>query len=312
MVRAAVVPSRLSQVSVDAQTPLHKHNQHPTARPDFKLKTHLSYLPNMSSTTTATIVNDAEVKHRNVPSSSPDPAPSAESVPLLPSKDAIIRSTNIYSVPLTLIIYDYWVLGFVTRFAWRCPTTTHLLPFFRSNVGAKHLDVGVGTGYYLCNADIPKDGQVTLVDLSQDSLDKAATRFNRPETTTAVLHDIFEPLPAELGDYDSISMFYLLHCLPGTMAEKCSIFGHLQKRLREGGCVYGATILGSGVQHNGFGNMILNYGHQEGFFCNRDDSEESLAGELGKYFEQVETRVVGTICLFKGSKPKTQVITNSL
>ncbi len=68
--------------------------------------------------------------------------------------------------------------------------------------------------------------------------------------------------------------------------------------------MYGATILGSGVQHNAFGRMILNFGHKEGFFCNWGDSEEGLRKELGRYFERVETRVVGTICLFKGSGSK--------
>ena len=44
--------------------------------------------------------------------------------------------------------------------------------------------------------------------------------------------------------------------------------------------------------------------HREGVFCNRQDSEAGLRSEMGKYFEEVETRVVRTVCLFRGSKPK--------
>lgn len=51
--------------------------------------------------------------------------------------------------PLTLKLYDWWVLGVSNRLAWGCPTKEHLLPHFLEHLGNNHLDIGVGTGFYL-------------------------------------------------------------------------------------------------------------------------------------------------------------------
>ena len=225
-----------------------------------------------------------------------------ENKPLLPDKAARIKATEAYSHWL-LAIYDWWVLGVVTTYAWRCPTTSYLLPFFRKHASLKHLDIGVGTGYYLSNADWPPEATVTLVDLNANSLETAEARLAR-EGTRTVLQDIFEPLPKKLGNFDSISLFYLMHCLPGSVKEKCQIFGHLKDRLNDGGCVYGATILGAGVKHNIFGRAILTLRNSKGFFTNRDDSEAGFANALRVYFEEVEVELQGTVLMFKGSKPK--------
>ena len=96
-----------------------------------------------------------------------------------------------------------------------------------------------------------------------------------------------------------------MHCLPGSVQKKCEIFSHLKDRLNEGGCVYGTTILGKGVEHNFFGREILRLGNSKGFFTNRNDSEEGFVKELMVYFEEVEVELKGTVLMFKGSKPKT-------
>lgn len=61
------------------------------------------------------------------------------------------KGAAIYS-PLMLKLYDWWVLGISNRYAWRCSTDAVLLPFFRQHVGRRHLDVGVGTGFYPVHA----------------------------------------------------------------------------------------------------------------------------------------------------------------
>lgn len=60
---------------------------------------------------------------------------------------------SVYS-PAVLKLYDWWVLGLSNRFAWECPTKTVLLPFFKEHIGQRHLDVGVGTGFYLAHAGL--------------------------------------------------------------------------------------------------------------------------------------------------------------
>ncbi|ENR2389665.1 methyltransferase, partial [Escherichia coli] len=42
--------------------------------------------------------------------------------------------------PLTLKLYDWWVLGVSNRLAWGCPTKEHLLPHFLEHLGNNHLD----------------------------------------------------------------------------------------------------------------------------------------------------------------------------
>ena len=63
------------------------------------------------------------------------------------SEDAAAAGTAAYSKPL-LSIYDLWVLGFSNTFVWRCRTSI-ILAFYNQHVSGNHLDVGVGTGYYL-------------------------------------------------------------------------------------------------------------------------------------------------------------------
>ncbi len=143
--------------------------------------------------------------------------------------------------PLTLAAYDWFVLGFSNRLLWRCPTR-HLRDLYARNVGAAHLDIGVGTGYFLDHAPWPvAKPKITLVDLNPHSLQAAAKRIARyqPETITA---NCLEPLPVE-GPFDSVGLCYLLHCLPGTIAEKAIVFDRVAPVLAENGVVFGATIL---------------------------------------------------------------------
>ena len=134
-----------------------------------------------------------------------------------------------------LNIYDIWVLGISNSYAWRCPTSTILLPFFKANFSSNHLDVGVGTGYFLAEAVLDKPAttdadnydaqQITLVDLNSNCLSTAAARIKAAQPTLApartVAADAFESLPLEPSSgnirdegtgkekFDSISLFYL-------------------------------------------------------------------------------------------------------
>src|SRR6266550_679287 len=73
---------------------------------------------------------------------------------------------SVYS-PTILKLYDFGVLGLSNRFVWQCPTKTVLLPFYKEHLGLKHLDVGVGTGFYIARASLTRSHQVSLLDLNE-------------------------------------------------------------------------------------------------------------------------------------------------
>lgn len=203
----------------------------------------------------------------------------------------------VYS-PLVLRAYDAWVLGVSNRWAWRCPTRSVLLPFYRTHLGRRHLDVGVGTGFYLQRAAATTASEVALLDLNPTSLDAAARRLARPHAGLYV-RDVMQPV--DLGGaaaFDSIALFYLLHCLPGTMTEKADVFAHLKPHLAGGGVLYGATILGDAAGHNAFGRALMRIYNRKGIFGNRNDTADALSAALRRHFATVELRVHGVVALF--------------
>ncbi|KAN0087235.1 hypothetical protein V8E54_000923, partial [Elaphomyces granulatus] len=84
------------------------------------------------------------------------------------------------------------------------------------------MDVGVGTGYFPARAGDTAMEALTLVDLNHDCLSMASWRIPQLKNgTTAIVADACKPrmlpssLPPSLKSYDSISLMYLLHTLPG-------------------------------------------------------------------------------------------------
>ncbi|MDE1196103.1 MAG: class I SAM-dependent methyltransferase [Pseudomonas sp.] len=214
--------------------------------------------------------------------------------------DSSAAGAAVYS-PLTLAVYDAWVLGISNRYAWRCPTREVLLPFFRANVRPRHLDIGVGTGYYLAKAQLSSQTHVTLLDLNPSSLEAAKRRIGRPGTRT-LQHDVMQPIPGE-ERFDSISLFYLLHCLPGPLDAKAAIFGNLKHNLQPGGVLFGATILGDEAQHNGFGRKLMQVYNKKGIFGNLGDTQVGFEAHLREHFRDVTLKREGCVLLFRAAQP---------
>ena len=219
-------------------------------------------------------------------------------------------SAKVYT-PFVLLAYDFFVLWLSNTVAWRCPTATVLLPFFQKFAGTDvHLDIGVGTGYYPSHAvsTIAQTDTLCLVDLNPGTLCKAAERVRTAgyEGSMRILHhNIFRPLPHSLtGRFESISLFYLFHCLPGVFPEKAErVLAQVVPCLARGGTLYGATILGKDVRHNIFGHALMTTYNTQGIFCNWEDSEDGLRDALEGFFGDVDVRVVGVVATFVAKIP---------
>lgn len=216
-----------------------------------------------------------------------------------PRADEVEAGQRVYT-PFTLRVYDLFVLGFSNRFVWRCPSSK-MLERYESHVGERHLDVGVGTGWFLDHCRWPVESpQITLLDLNENSLSAASDRIRRyaPATVQANVLD-----PVDLGDsrFDSIGANFLFHCLPGELEWKTmTVASNLRRYLVSGGVLFGSTILGRGVTHNLLGRRLMRLYNRKGIFANIEDDQEGLENGLTSELTDVEIEVVGAVALFFG------------
>jgi ubiquinone/menaquinone biosynthesis C-methylase UbiE len=212
------------------------------------------------------------------------------------ANDQVLAGQAVYT-PLTLRAYDAFVLGLSNHLLWRCPTS-ELRALYARNVTDRHLDIGVGTGYFLDKVRWPSSTpSITLLDLNRHSLDAAARRIARykPETVVA---DILAPLPT-LGPFDSAGVNYLLHCLPGAIAEKAVIFDNLRPVLSPGARIFGATILQGDAPRSRAAQALMNFYNRKGVFSNAKDTYEDLEAELRLRFKDLRLQRHGAVAIFE-------------
>lgn len=209
-----------------------------------------------------------------------------------------------------LRFYDFLVLKFHNNFVWRCPTKTVLLPLFCANAGDYHMDVGVGTGYYpaaLHQSNPFWPQHLTLVDVNNNCLKRSAERIGLPDRTRRVIANVLEPftLPdTEPKKFDSISLIFLLHCLPCSQAEKARVFTNLKQHLSSRGTLFGATVLTKDGQQTWLSRFLLWFLNQMGAFTNTEDGKDDFLKALRADFEEVEGYVIGSVLIFCARKPK--------
>ena len=210
--------------------------------------------------------------------------------------EAVARGAAAYQAR-TLPFYDALVHGLSNRVAWRCPTPD-LLELYARHVSDRHLDVGVGSGFFLDRCVFPTEQpRITLVDLSPAALEFTRQRIARYRPRT-VLANALEPLALEDGPFRSIATMYLLHCLPGPLSVKARVFSVLGAHLAPDGVLFGATILGAGVSHSAAARALIGLYNRKGIFGNAGDSLEQLEAALAARFERHEVRVQGCVALF--------------
>jgi SAM-dependent methyltransferase len=177
-----------------------------------------------------------------------------------------------------------------------------MLDQYNRLIGRRHLDIGPGTGWYLANAQLPEGVDLTLVDLNRNSLNATSARLSRTRHT-ALIGDALEPLPPELGVFDSIGVNYLCHCLPGPWPAKGVVFEHLACHLDRHGVLFGATILGRQVRHSFGARRLMATYNKKGIFHNQDDDVDGLRTALERSLAEVDINVVGSVALFNARSP---------
>lgn len=217
-----------------------------------------------------------------------------------PPDDATLAGQAIYSRRL-LRWYDFIVLTVSNRWIWRCPTAT-ILDWYNDHVSANHLDIGVGSGYFLDRCRFPtSEPRITLLDLNPNCLEVAASRIHRYEPTT-VTADVLQPFAAAGSPFHSVGINYLLHCLPGDLSQKSRLFDHIEAHLAPNGVIFGSTLLGSGVERSWMARRLAAFYNRRRVFSNAHDSLADLRQSLQSRFDRVRMETRGCVALFSAIK----------
>lgn len=219
-----------------------------------------------------------------------------------PSDEEIKAGQAVYSKKI-LSAYDILVLGISNRFLWKCPTPL-LIQHYNKNISNNHLDVGVGTGYFLDRCQLPSSSpRIALMDLNQNTLDFASHRIQRyqPETYQ---QNILEPITQEIATFDSLGVNYLFHCLPGALAEKMIALDYLSPLLKANATVFGSTILGADLDQvpNLGARKLMGFYNKKKIFSNQQDSLSELSDNLKQRLSNVQIQTHGCVALFSGTK----------
>lgn len=197
----------------------------------------------------------------------------------------------------TLNLYDFIVLTVSNPLIWKCPTP-RILDHYNRHITDNHLDIGVGTGYFLDKCRFPiETPRVALMDLNADTLAHASARINRyrPEVYA---QNVLEPIRQEIEPFDSIGVNYLLHCVPGRIEVKAGMFDHLKPLMNDGATVFGSTLLQGDVPRSGLARRLMAFYNRKGIFSNTEDTLAGLETALKQRFTEVNIERVGCAALF--------------
>ena len=194
-------------------------------------------------------------------------------------------------------MYDWLFINQILPRVYGCQNRD-ILELYNEHVSANHLDVGVGTGYFLDHCRFPTiNPRVGLMDLNPNSLEISSRRLQRysPET---YLRNVLEPIHIDTPKFDSVGLFNLLPCLPGNMKSKKVVFEHLKSCLNPGGVVFGSTILYKGIKRGALAALFMDFANRRRIISNREDDLEGLNSALNELFAKSSIKLVGCIALF--------------
>lgn len=201
----------------------------------------------------------------------------------------------------TLSVYDKLVLGASCSWLWKC-RAERMLDQYNTRVSDNHLDVGVGSGYFLDHCRFPSSSpRVVLMDLNESSLSFTAERIAR-YSPQVCRRNVLEDMSVNSEKFDSVGMNLLLHCVPGSLEYKGRIFDHCKEVMNDGAVLFGATIINVGTTPNFFARKLIDFYNKKGIFSNKTDSQELLRKQLEQRFSNVAVEVHGCIAMFSAVK----------
>ena len=130
---------------------------------------------------------------------------------------------------------------------------------------------------------------------------KSAKRLRR-YNPSCYMGNALQRIDIGMSGFDSISLNYLLHCLPGNLASKSIVFEHVKPLLRDGGVIFGSTILGEGVRHNPLAKQLMKIYNAKGIFSNLSDRQSDLEAGLKAHFDEHTIHIAGCVALFSARK----------
>jgi hypothetical protein len=83
------------------------------------------------------------------------------------------------------------------------------------------------------------------------------------------------------------------------MSEKLKAVDHLRPVMNKNAVLFGATILGRGIEPNAPAQFLLRLYNGKGVFNNLDDDLAGLTGGLRSRFSQVDIETRGCVALFR-------------
>jgi hypothetical protein len=122
------------------------------------------------------------------------------------------------------------------------------------------------------------------------------------------LGNALQRVDINMSGFDSISLNYLLHCLPGNLASKSIVFEHVKPLLRDGGVIFGSTILGEGVRHNPLAKRLMKIYNAKGIFSNLSDRPADLEAGLKAHFDEHTIHIAGCVALFSARKRMARTV----
>ena len=212
-----------------------------------------------------------------------------------------VRAGQAFYTPRSLSFYDLGVLGVSNAWIWRCPTPA-ILKLFNEHVSCSHLDVGVGTGFYLDRGRFPcASPRVALMDLNESALEFTRQRIKRYQPEVYV-RNVLEPLSIDGAPFDSVSLNYLLHCVPGDLRAKAVVFDHAKALMNPGAVCFGSTLLHKGVKRGWTARKLMGFYNRKGIFSNHQDSLDDFTEEFSRRFQMITLKTVGCAVLFAGRR----------